>query len=100
MRSTHDIKPIPELHIKINSGMKLINCLGFGLPSVSSPEPAYIEVAPECTLFCDGLDCMDAITTLQEPTIYNEFRRKCLQRAPEFHINEVIHSYTALFEQL
>ena len=48
-----------EQHVASNSGIKLINCCGFGIASVSEPEPAYLEIGDGCTIFTSSLNQLD-----------------------------------------
>jgi hypothetical protein len=90
-----------DFHIAINSGIKLINCLGFGLPSLSSDEPAYREMGPDCTIFSNLRDCPRWVCALQQDDdLYREFRRLCLRRARRFHIDAITEKYKILFKSL
>jgi len=101
LRSPADIRPDLDLHLKINSGMKLINCLGFGLPSISAPEPAYHEIAPHCTVFSDLPDCSAALARLHaDDVLYRELRRRCLEIAPAFHVDEIVAKYRDFIARL
>jgi hypothetical protein len=101
LTSAKDIKPDTQLHVKINSGMKLINCIGFGLPSVSADEPAYHEIAPSCTLFCDLGTVQQAVMQLQRNRdLYYELGRRCADLAPDYHVEEIIGKYKTFFRRL
>ena len=100
LTSPHDVVPITDLHVKINSGMKLINCLGFGLPSISANEPAYHEIAPECTIFSDLHTYDKALDLLCDPCVYNRMRARCLEIAPKYHLSEIVKKYRMLIEAL
>jgi hypothetical protein len=90
-----------DFHLAVNSGIKLINCLGFGVPSISSDEPAYREFAPECTIFSGLKNCAKWIHALQEDqALYNDLRKKCLQKARDFHIDTVARRYKLFLQSL
>ena len=88
-------------HVQMNSGIKLINCLGFGIPSVSAEEPAYREIAPECTIFTDVDGCADVLEALKRnQDFYIEMKSRCLQRSNEFHIDQIVNKYRMLIKSL
>jgi len=90
-----------EFHLAVNSGIKLINCLGFGIPSISSDEPAYREFAPECTLFSSLNNCAKNVRALQEDeALYRELRKKCLKKAGDFHIDTIASRYKLFLKSL
>ncbi len=90
-----------DFHVAINSGIKLINCLGFGIPSVSAQEPAYLEFGKGCTIFTQPKHCAKWVHALQhDDNLYMELRRKCLLRAPKFHIDTIAEQYRKLLESL
>jgi len=94
-------KGILDFHLAVNSGIKLINNIGFGTPSVSSDEPAYREIGPECTIFSSPNNCAEAVRALQNDNdLYNELRGNCLRRAPEFHVDAIVRKYEALLRSL
>jgi len=88
-------------HLALNSGIKLINCIGFGLPSVSHPEPAYREIGPQCTSFANTSNLADAIDHLQhDEAAYQRMRSHCLSLAEQFHIDHISQQYKQLLAQL
>jgi hypothetical protein len=94
-------KTLYNFHVVINSGIKLINCLGFGLPSVSSGEPAYLEIGEGCTIFSDLKDCAKWVRALQnDGDLYRDFRQRCLRRSKKFHIDAIAAKYRRLLESL
>lgn len=87
-------KPGTELHAQINAGIKLINCIGFGLPSISSREHPYLELGGEYTLFADSLDCAPLVRQLQDDKdLYRELRSNCMARARDFHVDSIARKY-------
>lgn len=88
-------------HARINGGGKLINCMGFGIPSISGDEPAYHEFGEECTVFSDIDRLPDALYRLTEDrTLYFEMRERCLERGRDFHIGRILLLYRAFLEAL
>ena len=98
LRSNH---PNSHFHVPINAGIKLINCIGFGIPSISSDEPAYHEIGDECTVFSTASDCSGWVSRLQnDDAFYSDLREKCISRARDFHVSSIIEKYRALLESL
>jgi hypothetical protein len=88
-------------HMEINSGIKLINCIGFGIPSISNDEPAYHEIGEDCTLFTDLEHCADKVYQLQtDSQLYRAMRDNCLHKASSFHISSIVCKYKALIKSL
>jgi hypothetical protein len=93
--------PGSELHVSINSGIKLINCLGFGLPSVSADEPAYREIAEDCTLFARAETCARQVRKLTlDNALYARLRSNCLRRAKDYHIDAIARRYRRFIASL
>ncbi len=83
-----------RFHVAINSGIKLINCVGFGIPSVSDQEPAYHEIGADCTIFASLKKCAKWVRALQnDDELYLDLRKKCLRRAAHYHFDTVIEKY-------
>jgi hypothetical protein len=90
-----------EFHVAVNSGIKLINCIGFGIPSVSADEPAYEEIGPRCTITSSLRNCAKWVRALQhEEGLYTEFRRECLRTMATYHIDNIRKKYMALLGSL
>jgi len=90
-----------DKHIALNTGIKLINCLGFGIPSISSDEPAYHEFGENCTLFSNLRDCAKWVRALQhDDDLYSDLRRQCLRQGKKFHIDAIANKYRTLFASL
>jgi len=100
-RRAQTVRDFFEFHLAVNSGIKLINCLGFGIPSISSDEPAYREFAPECTLFSTLKNCAKNVRALQEDdALYLDLRKKCLRKARDFHIDTIAGRYKLFLQSL
>ncbi len=94
-------KEVLGFHVTVNSGIKLINSMGFGIPSISSDEPAYRELGPDCTIFSTVEDCSQWVAALQsDDALYNLLRDNCLRRAADFHITMIVKKYEALLKSL
>ncbi len=94
MRDPADVRPVVQNHILLNSGVKLINCLGFGIPSISSREPAYLEIAPECTAFTDLERCgLDLATLQSDPERLAGMRQQCLEAGEQYHLDKIVDRY-------
>lgn len=90
-----------QFHLAVNSGIKLINCIGFGTPSISADEPAYEEIGPECTIFSSLGNCAKGVRLLQnDAELYADLRKKCLRKAPKYHFTAVAEKYRKLLTKL
>ena len=90
-----------DIHAALNSGIKLINCIGYGIPSVSADEPAYREFGAHCTIFAELEDCAKWVRELQNnDSLFNDLRQKCIERASLFHINTIAEHYRQFFGTL
>lgn len=89
------------LHGLFNSGIKLINCIGFAIPSVSGFEPAYQEFGDGCTVFSGPRDCALWVQQLQaDDRIYNTMRERCIEQSERFHISTISQQYKNFIESL
>ncbi len=93
----HKYQPNHDQHITMNSGIKLINCIGFGIPSLSADEPAYREIGADCTIFSSIEKCAADLRDLQvDYDKYLQLRMNCLERAQNFHIDTIAEMYKTL----
>lgn len=94
-------RPDHHLHVACNSGIKLINCIGFGLPSVSACEPAYSEIGNDCTMFSDLQTYPSAVAELQhDDDRYQRIVSACRDLEPCFHIDAILDQYRRLVASL
>ena len=94
-------RPKSNFHVEVNTGIKLINCIGFGIPSISSDEPAYREVGEHCTIFSDINQCAHWIHELQnDGRIYQTLRENCQAESSKYHISSILNKYTSLIASL
>lgn len=90
-----------EQHVASNSGIKLINCFGFGIASVSEPEPAYVEIGDGCTLFTTLESAREDVLRLgRDSALRMRLRRAALARAGDFSLSRVAHLYRRFLERL
>jgi hypothetical protein len=90
-----------EQCIAINSGIKLINCMAFGIASVSEPEPAYVELGDGCTLFTTAATWQDDVARLQrDKRLRRKLRKRGLKRARDFSLERVAKRYRRFLEKL
>jgi hypothetical protein len=81
-------------HIKINPGVKLINSIGFGVPSLSNDEPAYREIGSDCTVFVKNEECKEWVLRLQQDdALYTRLRNNCILKAPDFSLPNIAKKY-------
>ena len=94
-------KKMHDAHLVLSSGIKLINCMGFGIPSISSDEPAYHDFGADCTIFTNIKNCAKWVRALQhDDDLYMDLRKKCLRKAGRFHIDAIIGKYKKLLHSL
>ncbi len=95
------VKPDPNMHVKINSGIKLLNCIGFGIPSVCPNEPAYEELGEGCTVITDIPGCRAAVDRLKgDRELYRGMQARCLERRHEYHVTKIADMYRRLIKSL
>lgn len=88
-------------HAKFNTGIKLINCIGFGIPSVSSDEPAYREIGEDCTIFTDLQGSAHWVQELQiNDQLYLKIRNNCLLKASKYHVSSILKMYEEMIKSL
>ncbi|MFC1680611.1 glycosyltransferase [Pseudomonadota bacterium] len=91
--------PVSKFHSQINPGIKIINCIGFGIPSVSANEPAYEEHGDGCTLFSTLDECEEKLEQLlKDKSLYESLRQNCIKKAGDFSIETICGKYIQLFE--
>ena|SRR6185369_11010348 len=94
--------PEAQAHSRYSSGIKLINCLGFGIPSISNEEAGYTEIGDGCTLYCDdNRDCGRLVAKLQtDADLYEALSRNALARGQDYSIDRAVAKYRALLTSL
>jgi len=83
-------------HVKFNSGIKLINAIGFAIPSISLCEPAYVEIAEskDCTVFSEEANVVsDVLELLANSERYRQLQQQCLSLSEEYHIDTIVRRY-------
>jgi glycosyltransferase involved in cell wall biosynthesis len=97
----HPAKLQYDFHVALNSGIKLINCLGFGTPSVSADESAYREIGEDCTIFSEPAQCAQWVRELQiNDALYGKLRKNCLLKSKRFHLDTIAMEYKKLLQSL
>jgi len=92
---------VSETHVPLNSGIKLINCIGFGIPSVSDAEPAYMEYGEGCAVFCKIEEAPEQIERLKKDAgLRKQLRDNCAKKAEGFHIHAICARYKRFLENL
>ena len=88
-------------HTALNPGTKLINAVGFGIPSVTEWEPWVEEVAPGCTAICEPGDGLaTAARVLQDDQLYERMRLNCLKTAAAYSIETIAGRYVEALEHV
>lgn len=90
--------PETPLHVALNPGLKALNAMGYGIPSISPPEPAYRELAAAGTILCR--DRAAAAAALEElrtnPDEYHRWRRRAFDQGRRFHLERIAERYRRL----
>lgn len=94
------LKPFDD-HIAVNPGIKLINSIGFGIPSICNPEPSYFDLGPECTVFSTLADCETWVDRLiWDSDFYGELRLNCILKATNFNMDVIGQKYIVFLDWL
>ncbi len=85
-------------HLVLNGGMKVINAMAYGIPSISSNEPVLHEVGEGCTIFSTFDKCEEDLNILlNDKKLYSSIRKKCLDRAEDFSIENISKKFIEMF---
>jgi predicted O-methyltransferase YrrM len=85
-------------HLILNSGMKMINAIGFGIPSISPDEPAFKDIGGGCTIFAPMERCEEALRLLKnDKNLYLQLKEECHRRAKRFSIDQSANDFISLF---
>lgn len=78
--------------------LKLQNASSFGIPTVSFPEPGYVEEYEGLFIEAYSLDSLiDGVKALKESKeLYNSYVTKGLEKAEQYHIDNIIKLYKKL----
>jgi len=84
-------------HIKINPGVKAINFMGFGVPSLSPQnEPAYQEWGSDGTIYCAEVELIRFVQKLlDDKEYYKKWSNKAFLKGKEFHIDKISNLYSS-----
>jgi hypothetical protein len=90
-----------EKHLRFNTGIKLINAMGFMKLSISEPEPALLEWGSDCSYFLEeGETLISAIWKLTlDIRKQCDILRNCKMRRDDFSIENVARQFERLFEE-
>jgi hypothetical protein len=93
--------PQSPRHVSLNSGIKLINSIGFGVPSLSALEPAYTEIGEGCTIFCQPSAIGENLTALKsDKQRYRAIRDRCILKASDFSLHTISRKYIELIKSV
>lgn len=85
------------LHCRLASGIKLINAIGFGLPSLCSDEPAYRAIGPDCMLPADATTMTETLDRLLgDAGLEQALRAHARARAERYHLDTIAARYAQL----
>jgi hypothetical protein len=95
---------MPSLHLfhtVLNAGIKVINAVGFGLPSVTEWEPWVDEIGVGCTEVCaPGEAAACARRLLQSADRYQALRDRCREAADRYSLRSAAASYVRMLEEV
>jgi hypothetical protein len=93
--------PAYFLHTALNAGIKVINAVGYGLPSVTEWEPWIDEIGVGCTIACAaGEGPAVARRLLQDRAQYEALRARCLERASAYALSSIASRYQRVLEEI
>lgn len=94
------IRSTAPLTGKLGTSVKLINAGSFKIPTVSYPEPAFVDEFDGCFLSVNTLEeLITGIKKLKEdPVFYKELSEKAWERSQKYHIDEIMPLYQKLSE--
>jgi hypothetical protein len=93
--------PAAHAHGQLASGIKLINAIGFGVPSVSSREPAFDEIGAACTRYATAATAAGEVRRLQtDRALYDATCAALSARAERYHLDTIAGAYRALLASL
>lgn len=86
-RKASKMNPAP----KLRDPLKLINAGSFGIPTVSYPEPTYVDEFGDCFLLAESLDDVVAHCNSLKNVgwFYHQLSTKAMQRAEPYHIQHI-----------
>lgn len=85
------------LHCRLASGIKLINAIAFGLPSLCSDEPAYREIGSDCMLLADLATVSETLDRLLgDAALERTLRANARARAERYHRDAIAARYAQL----
>jgi len=88
------------LHCRLASGIKLINAIGFGLPSLCPDEPAYREIGPDCMLLTDAANLASTLERLlRDPALEQALRSNARARAELYHLDAIAERYARMLSE-
>ena len=88
------------LHCRLASGIKLINAIGFGLPSLCPDEPAYREIGPDCMLLTDAANIASTLDRLLgDPVLEQALRSNARARAELYHLDAIAERYARMLSE-
>lgn len=88
-------------HININSGIKLINSIRYGIPSLTGNEPWVDEIGAGCTLVTENNEIDEAVRILQnDDDVYNMLRMECIKNQDKYSDENIKKQYETFFNSL
>lgn len=89
-------------HARINSGIKLINAIGYGIPSItSSTEPWVKEIGEDCTIISHKQNWAKDFSLLtSDNALYEQIKSNCLKIRDRYSLENIKGKYLNLFNSL
>lgn len=94
--------PKALFHAQINSGIKLINAMGYGIPSItSSTEPWVKEIGENCTIISHKQNWKkDYELLVNDSAVYEQVKSNCLKVRDKYSLENIKEKYLSLFNSL
>lgn len=95
-----------EICLKTKPHNKLMNCLSYGIPSLSSPYDSYVRVLKDNKLLINMIaDTVDRkveklLTLFTNQKLYVEVSNECFSLSQKYHVSNYRNCYSGLFELL
>jgi hypothetical protein len=91
--------PNYNTHVHLNAGGKLANCIGFGIPSISDPEPSY-KAMSNCTLFIGEKTPKELYEELRDEKVYKSLQEACRDEEPKRRLSFTVNCYKEMLHEV
>lgn len=82
---------------RLSNPLKIINAASFGIPTIAYNEEAFLEVEG-CFIPIHSVDEIITQANLlrNSPEVYDSYRKQCLDKSREYHIDKIVSIYSGL----